>query len=262
MSLEGVRLYMSLVAFVLSMSLAAVWLSISLEAVWLSMSLEIEWLSMSLANVLLPCHLGLYGCRCYLELYDCPCHWQPYGCPCHLQLHGCPCHILLPTVFFVSCLVWEILILAWWAASFIIEPTHEILALFVCFLVWPFVYFHSSYVRTANALARLRGYAGSPEHSLVAYVISTIISWAGSIKHFIQFFMLRCVLTKTFCNRLHILRHVLLEGFLVFRQTNLVNSVVPDQSAVLSVAKMFSISLSYFGIITVRLNLTNNSLDL
>ena len=27
---------------------------------------------------------------------------------------------------------------------------------------------------------RLRGYAGSPEPSLVAYVISTIISWAGS----------------------------------------------------------------------------------
>ena len=33
---------------------------------------------------------------------------------------------------------------------------------------------------TAKALARLRGYAGSPEPSLVAYVISTIISWAGS----------------------------------------------------------------------------------
>ena len=35
-------------------------------------------------------------------------------------------------------------------------------------------------VRTAKALVRLCGCAGSPEPSLVAYVISTIISWAGS----------------------------------------------------------------------------------
>ena len=35
-------------------------------------------------------------------------------------------------------------------------------------------------VRTAKALARLRGCVGSPEPSLVAHVISTIISWAGS----------------------------------------------------------------------------------
>ena len=35
-------------------------------------------------------------------------------------------------------------------------------------------------VRTAKALARLRRCAGSPEPSLVAYLISTIISWAGS----------------------------------------------------------------------------------
>ena len=48
------------------------------------------------------------------------------------------------------------------------------------FLVGPFVYFHTLCVRTAKALARLRGHAGSPERSLVAYVISTIISWAGS----------------------------------------------------------------------------------
>ena len=34
---------------------------------------------------------------------------------------------------------------------------------------------------TAMALSRLCGCAGSPEHSLVAYVISTIISWAGSL---------------------------------------------------------------------------------
>ena len=76
------------------------------------------------------------------------------------------------------------------------EPTHEILALFVLrkfilqirmrshsdvwFFVRSFVYFYSSCVRSAKALARLRGCAGSPEPSLVAYAMSTVISWAGS----------------------------------------------------------------------------------
>ena len=46
----------------------------------------------------------------------------------------------------------------------------------VWFLIGPFVYFHTSCVRTAKALTRLRECAGSPEPSLVAYVISTIIS--------------------------------------------------------------------------------------
>ena len=50
----------------------------------------------------------------------------------------------------------------------------------VWFSVGPFVYFHISCVRTAKALARLRGFAGSPEPSLVAFVISTKISCAGS----------------------------------------------------------------------------------
>ena len=50
----------------------------------------------------------------------------------------------------------------------------------VWFLVGPFVHFHTSCVWTAKALSRLRECAGSPEPSLVAYVISTIISWAGS----------------------------------------------------------------------------------
>ena len=73
------------------------------------------------------------------------------------------------------------------------EPAHEIMALFVLrklilqtrmrnhpvgpdvwFLVGPFLYFHASCVRTTKALIR----TGSPEPSLVAYVISTIISWA------------------------------------------------------------------------------------
>ena len=77
----------------------------------------------------------------------------------------------------------------------ITEPSHEIMARFVFrklilqtrmrghpvgldvpFLVGPFFYFHTSCVRTAKALARLGGCAGSPEPSLVAYVISTTIS--------------------------------------------------------------------------------------
>ena len=54
------------------------------------------------------------------------------------------------------------------------------LGLDVSCLVGPFVYFHTSCLRTAKALARLHGCAGSSEPSLVAYVISIIISWAGS----------------------------------------------------------------------------------
>ena len=50
----------------------------------------------------------------------------------------------------------------------------------VWFLVEPFAYFHTSCVRTAKALARLHGCTGSPEPSVVACMISTIISWAGS----------------------------------------------------------------------------------
>ena len=79
------------------------------------------------------------------------------------------------------------------------EPAHEIMALFVLrklilqmrirshpvgldvlLMVGPFVYFYTSCLRTAKALVRLRGCAGSPEPSLAAYVISTIISRAGS----------------------------------------------------------------------------------
>ena len=81
------------------------------------------------------------------------------------------------------------------------EPAHEIMALFVLhklilqmrmrnhpmgldvwFLVGAFVYFHTPCVRTAKALGRPRGCAGSPAPSLVAYVISTIISWVDSNK--------------------------------------------------------------------------------
>ena len=83
------------------------------------------------------------------------------------------------------------------------EPSHEIIALFVLrklilqtcmhshsvgldiwFLVGPFVYFHTACVWTAKAPARLHKCANLPEPSLVAYAISTVISWAGS-NHFI-----------------------------------------------------------------------------
>ena len=49
----------------------------------------------------------------------------------------------------------------------------------VWFLVGPFIYFHSSCVRTAKALVRLRRCAGSLEPSLVTYEVSTIylMSW-------------------------------------------------------------------------------------
>ena len=60
----------------------------------------------------------------------------------------------------------------------------------VWYFVGPFVYFLASCVRTVKALERLQGCTGSPEPSLVAYVINTIISWAGSNIHtfkFIQF---------------------------------------------------------------------------
>ena len=84
----------------------------------------------------------------------------------------------------------------------IYEPSHEIMVFFILrklilqmhmrshpvgldvwFLVWPFVYSHTLCVRTAKALVRLRGCASSP--SLVTYVISGIISWAGSYCNFV-----------------------------------------------------------------------------
>ena len=49
---------------------------------------------------------------------------------------------------------------------------------------WTLRLFHTSCVQTAKALARLWICAGSPGHSLVAYMISTIISGAGSFDPF------------------------------------------------------------------------------
>ena len=87
------------------------------------------------------------------------------------------------------------------------KPSHEIVVLsvlrklilqrYMCshpvgldvwFLVGPFIYFHTSVCEQQRLWwdcmhARLRGCAGSPEPSLVAYVISTTISWAVSNVH-------------------------------------------------------------------------------
>ena len=109
--------------------------------------------------------------------------------------------------FSIHILLKNMLHIVWWSLRFTIilptfEPAHEIMALFVLrklilqtrmrshpvgqdvwFLVGPFLYFHTSCVRTAKALVRLHRCTGLPEPSLVAYVISTIISWAGSFVH-------------------------------------------------------------------------------
>ena len=59
----------------------------------------------------------------------------------------------------------------------------------IWFLVGPFVYFHTSCVRTAKAAET------PPEPSLVAYVISTIISWADSNGDVITFE--NCIMQNT-----------------------------------------------------------------
>ena len=85
-------------------------------------------------------------------------------------------------------------------SSHMIKPSDEVMVLFILrkiilqthmhsqpvrldvwFSVGPFVYFHTSCVQTPKALVRLHKCTSLPKPSLVAYVISTIISWAGSI---------------------------------------------------------------------------------
>ena len=78
-------------------------------------------------------------------------------------------------------------LMRWWhfsssVNSFLNTLHSHPVGLDVRFLARPFVYFRTSYVRTAKALVRLHRCAGSPESSLVSYVIGTIISGAGSNK--------------------------------------------------------------------------------
>ena len=47
--------------------------------------------------------------------------------------------------------------------------------------VWRFLLTHCLYERAAEVKARLRGCAGSPEPSLLAYAISTRFAWRGPI---------------------------------------------------------------------------------
>ena len=109
------------------------------------------------------------------------------------------CHNLMSRFIF-RCITSSPIIASPSAQTLLYEPTHEVMALIalrklnlqtrmrsnplglhVWFLVEPFVYVHTLCVRTAKALARLRGCAVSPEPSLFAFAISNIISWAGSI---------------------------------------------------------------------------------
>ena len=95
---------------------------------------------------------------------------------CSHLIHTCIfIHVVLSvagrTVFvgFDPCILHVSLFVSFFKMSI---PTHEIIAPFV----GPFVYFHTSCVRTAKALVRLRGCTVSPEPSLFAYAISTTIS--------------------------------------------------------------------------------------
>ena len=103
---------------------------------------------------------------------------------------------------FVTCDGWLVCCYYYNFQRMTFEPSHEIMVLFILhklilqtrmhsypvgldvwFLVGPFFYFHTSCVGTARALARLCRCAGLPKPSLVAYVISTIISCAGSFTY-------------------------------------------------------------------------------
>ena len=117
------------------------------------------------------------------------------------------------------------------------EPCREIMVLFVLrklilqtrmgshptgldvwFLVWLFIYFHTSCVRTVKALARLHGCTGSPEPSLLACVISTIISWVGS-----NHLKIKVPTTSHTLNSFTV-------KILIFDRSVIANSVDPDQT--------------------------------
>ena len=88
------------------------------------------------------------------------------------------------------------------------------LSLHVWLLVRPFVYFHTLCVRTAKALARLGRCEVSPEPSLFAYAISTIISWAGSNGIFLFSFLSPVFVERKKWNRIskHIIFPIFTEG--------------------------------------------------
>ena len=132
----------------------------------------------------------------------------------------CPATALIECRLLVTTVCWDLVLYSLsccfqWFLIVSIEPSHEIMVLFILrklilqmrigslpvgqdvgFLVGPFVYFHTLCVRTGKALARLCGCADSPEPSLVAYVINTIISWAGSVLQLLQFTPYLCNINK------------------------------------------------------------------
>ena len=88
------------------------------------------------------------------------------------------CKLSASKYYVLEKLIWASMRL--WHFSSSVNSFFVLVGLDALFSAGPFVYFHTSCVRTAKALERLRGFAGSPEPSQVAYLISTIISWAGS----------------------------------------------------------------------------------
>ena len=60
--------------------------------------------------------------------------------------------------------------------------------------IWRFLLIQCLYERAAEVLARLRGCAGSPEPSLLAYAISTKFAWRGPINLLWNFSPLGCVI--------------------------------------------------------------------
>ena len=88
---------------------------------------------------------------------------------------GKSCSFCLPRVPFVNCRQFMYLVI-----SLLVLRAGYGIWLYQFLIIAYLFTFHTLCVRTAKALARLCGCAGSPEPSLVAYVISTIIWWAGS----------------------------------------------------------------------------------
>ena len=65
--------------------------------------------------------------------------------------------------------------------------------------VWKFLLIHCLYERAAKVLARLRGWAGSPEPSLLAQAISTKFAWRGPYQkccQWVQFNNVICMLQQ------------------------------------------------------------------
>ena len=92
-----------------------------------------------------------------------PCFYHRYSVWSPFKDTNEPCHEIIMVLSVLSKLIFQT------------RMRSHLVGLDVWFLAGPFVYFHTSCVRTAKALARC---AGSPEPSLVAYVL-----WAASCQN-------------------------------------------------------------------------------